>query len=78
MIQDKEENLLHGHEEMPNKTIDIAIPEYQSIKQGWSKVLSYKIDITILENGSICPQGMLPNVTKLHITKTKNLNTNNY
>ena len=63
MIQDKEENLLHGHEEMPNKTIDIAIPEYQSIKQGWSKVLSYKIDITILENGSICPQGTLLNTT---------------
>ena len=68
MIQDKEENLLHGHEEMPNKTIDIAIPEYQSIKQGWSKVLSYKIDITILENGSICPQGTL-----FDTTITKNL-----
>ena len=43
---------------MPNKTIDIIIPEYQSIKQGWSKVLSYKIDITILEDGSMSPQGI--------------------
>ena len=58
VIQDREENLLHGHDEMPNKTIDIVIPEYQSIKQGWSKVLSYKIDITILEDGSMSPQGV--------------------
>ena len=58
VIQDREENLLHGHDEMPNKTIDIVIPEYQSIKQGWSKVLSYKIDITILEDGSMSPQGI--------------------
>ena len=57
MIQDREENLIQGHEEMPNKTIHINIPEYQSIKQGWSKILSYKIDITILENGAICPKG---------------------
>ena len=57
MIQDREENLIQGHEEMPNKTIDINIPEYQSIKQGWGKNLSYKIDITILENGSIRPKG---------------------
>ena len=51
------ENLIHGHDEMPNQTIDINIPEYQTIKQGWSKVLSYKIDISILEEGQLCPKG---------------------
>ena len=51
------ENLIQGHDEMPNHTIDINIPEYQTIKQGWSKVLSYKIDISILEEGQLCPNG---------------------
>ena len=80
MIQDKEENLLHGHEEMPNRTIDIVIPEYQSIKQGWSKVLSYKIDITILENGSICPKGRTLNKTRkeIKITKIMKIDIYNY
>ena len=61
MIQDREDNLLHGRDDLPNKTIDIIIPEYQSIKQGWGKVLSYKIDISILEHGSMTPQGLYLN-----------------
>jgi hypothetical protein len=51
------ENLIQVHDEMPNQTIDINIPEYQTIKQGWSKVLSYKIDITILEEMQMSSKG---------------------
>ena len=51
------ENLMQGHETMPNQTIDIKISEPQKIRQGWYKVLCYKIDVTILEDGQLCPKG---------------------
>ena len=48
---------------MLSQQIDINIPEYQTIKQGWNKVLSYKIDISILENGQMSSKGLCKNIS---------------
>ena len=43
---------------MPNQTIDINIPECQTLKQGWGKVLSYKVDVAIVEDGNTFAKGI--------------------
>ena len=60
---------------MPNQTIDISIPECQNLKQGWGKVLSYKVDVAIVEDGNTFAKGI--HLFTIIITMYKDLLSSN-
>ena len=55
------------HETTLNQTVDVGVSEPQKIRQGWSMVLCYKIDITILEEGQHYPKGLNKGILYLHL-----------